>query len=110
MPMVQFSLPAMLDLAEYDPDAEDIGIERVVELMCHAPARIFGIKERGFIRPGYYADLVLVEKLPLPGYKIKKTDVKSKCGWTPLLGRSLGYRVRRTVVNGGRGARPLEFE
>ncbi len=67
MPMIQYSLPAMLDLIDNDPDAEGIGIERVVELMCHAPARIFGIEKRGFIRPGYAADLVMVEKLPLPG-------------------------------------------
>lgn len=109
MPMIQYSLPAMLDLIDNDPDAEGIGIERVVELMCHAPARIFGIEKRGFIRPGYAADLVMVEKLPLPGHKVTDSEVVSRCGWTPLDGRTLGYAVRRTVVNGDTGPEPLKF-
>ncbi|MDE6328101.1 MAG: amidohydrolase family protein, partial [Duncaniella sp.] len=110
MPMIQFSLPAMLDMADSDPESEGLDIEQIVELMCHAPARIFGIKGRGFIRPGYAADLVLVEKLPLPGHKVADSDAVSKCGWTPLAGRSLGYAVRLTVVNGGEGPLPLIFE
>ncbi|MDE5919578.1 MAG: amidohydrolase family protein, partial [Duncaniella sp.] len=110
MPMIQFSLPAMLDMADSDPESEGLDIGQIVELMCHAPARIFGIKGRGFIRPGYAADLVLVEKLPLPGHKVADSDAVSKCGWTPLAGRSLGYAVRLTVVNGGEGPLPLIFE
>ncbi len=110
MPMIQFSLPAMLDMADSDPESEGLDIGQIVELMCHAPARIFGIKGRGFIRPGYAADLVVVEKLPLPGHKVADSDAVSKCGWTPLAGRSLGYAVRLTVVNGGEGPLPLIFE
>ncbi len=109
MPMVQFSLPAMLDLMESDPEAEGIGIERIVELMCHAPARIFGIRDRGFIRPGMKADLVVVERLPLPGHKVEAPEIRSKCGWSPMEGRSLTYSVVRTVVNGDTGAEPLAF-
>lgn len=94
MPMVQFSLPAMLDLMTTDPDAEGyVTPAQVVELLAHAPARIFGIERRGFIRPGYYADLVLAERLPLPGHKVTDADVVSRCGWTPLAGRVLGWKV-----------------
>ncbi len=110
MPMVQFSLTAMLDMADSDPDAEGVGIERIVELMCHAPADIFGIKGRGYIRPGYAADLTIIEKLPLPGHKVTDADVVSKCGWTPLSGHTVGYAVRQTVVNGDTGPQPLTFE
>ncbi len=109
MPMVQFSLPAMLDLIDEDPEAEGLGITDVVRLMCHAPADIFGIRDRGYIRPGYAADLVIVERLPLPGHTVTDSDVVSKCGWTPLAGRKLTYRVKRTMVNGDTGAQPLEF-
>ncbi|MDE6555753.1 MAG: amidohydrolase family protein [Duncaniella sp.] len=114
MPMIQFSLPAMLDLAATDPEAEDLVTPgRIVELMCHAPARLFGIERRGFLRPGYYADLVLVEPVGLSGGKISDTDVVSRCGWTPLAGRHLSYRVDSTWVNGRKGggsAMALEFE
>ncbi len=94
MPMVQWALPAMLDLITSDPDAEGwLTVERVVELMCVNPARIFAIERRGRIQPGYYADLVLAERLPLPGVRITDEDVVSRCGWTPLAGRSLQWRV-----------------
>lgn len=107
MPMVQFSLPAMLDLVVSDPEAEGlVDVARVVELMCHAPARIFGIERRGFIRPGYYADLVLAERLPLPGHKVTDADVAGRCGWTPLAGRSLAWRVTTMQHT----AMPLEFK
>ena len=97
-PMVQFSLPLMLDL--YGP-------QMTVARMSKGPAKLFGIDRRGEIKPGFYADLVLVEKLDEP-YTVKDSDVVSKCGWTPLAGRSLGHRVVRTWVNGGRPPRPLE--
>lgn len=109
MPMVQFSLPVMLDLIDEDPEADGLGITDVVRLMCHAPAEIFGIRGRGYIRPGYAADLVIVERVPLPAPAVTDSDVVSKCGWTPLEGRTLSYRVKRTMVNGDTGAQPLEF-
>lgn len=109
MPMVQFSLPAMLDLVSSDPDAQGIGVEQIVELMCHAPARIFGIERRGFLREGYHADLTIVEPLPLPGHRVTDGDVLSRCGWTPLAGRALTWRVIETVVNGGNAPEPLRF-
>lgn len=109
MPMVQFSLPAMLDLASSDPDAEGVDIARIVELMCHAPARLLDIDRRGYLREGYFADLTLVAPAEMPGRRITDADVASRCGWTPLDGRTLGWEVRRTVVNGGNGPRPLSF-
>lgn len=94
MPMVQFSVAAMLQLV----DEGVITIERMVELMCHAPARLFGVSGRGFIRPGYKADLVLLR--PNAPHTVSNGEVISKCGWTPLAGRTLGWRIERTWVNG----------
>ncbi len=98
-PMVQFSLPAMLDL--YDPTT-------VVRRMANAPARLFGIEKRGFLRPGYFADLVLVERLAQP-HTVSDADVLSLCGWTPMTGSRLNHRVVRTWVNGGTAPAPLKF-
>lgn len=110
MPMVQFSLPAMLDLMSSDPDAEGfIDIAQVAELMCHAPARLLDIDRRGYLREGYYADLAIVKPVAMPGHRITDAEVVSRCGWTPLNGRPLTWQVTRTVVNGDTGARPLEF-
>ena len=93
MPMVQFSLPAMLSLV----DEGVLSIERAVELMCHNPARLYNIKERGFIREGYRADLVLVRRRP---WTVTKDCIESLCGWSPLEGRTLGWQVEKTWVNG----------
>lgn len=90
MPMIQFSLPLMLDL---------LGPELVAEKMAAAPARIFGIKDRGAVKPGYRADLTLVERLDEP-YTITDGDVVSKCGWTPVAGMKCRHRVMLTLVNG----------
>ena len=109
MPMVQFSLPAMLDLMTSDPDAEGIDITRIAELMCHAPARLLDIDRRGFLREGYYADLAIVSPVAMPGHRVTDADVLSRCGWTPLAGRTLTWQVDRTVVNGDTGAQPLTF-
>ena len=93
IPMVQYSLPAMLTLA----DEGILSYERVVELMCHAPARLFGIQWRGFIREGYYADFVYVKRTK---HTVNKDDIISKCGWSPLEGRTLNWRVGMTLCNG----------
>lgn len=94
MPMVQFSLPAMMDLAlqmNWEP-------ELVVEKMCHNQALTFGVEERGFIRKGYFADLV---ELDLDGItEVNASTILSKCGWSPLEGRSLHTQVVTTWVNG----------
>lgn len=94
MPMVQFSLPAMLSLV----DEGVLSVERMVELMCHNPARIFEVRRRGFLRPGYKADIVIVRR----GEPwIVTTDIiESKCGWSPVEGRSFRWRVQTTLCNG----------
>ena len=109
MPMVQFSLPAMLDLMSSDPDAEELGIADIVRLMCHTPATLLGIDRRGYLREGYYADLTIIRPLPLPGHRVTDAEVVSRCGWTPLDGRTLGWEVVRTLVNGDTGPQPLRF-
>lgn len=98
-PMVQFSLPVMLELA-------DMGVfthQLVVDKMCHAPARLYDIMGRGFIREGYMADLVLVK--PGEAYTVTDDMVLSRCGWTPLAGTTLHNRVTDTWVNGHRACR-----
>lgn len=93
-PMVQHALPAMLTLAE----KYDIPTAKIVELMCHNPAICFGVKNRGFIRKGYAADLVVVDP---QGKTIPASEnILYKCGWSPLEGKALKTRVRYTFVNG----------
>lgn len=94
MPSVQFSLPLMLELAHQGV----VTVERVVALMAHAPAMIFGVKGRGYIREGYHADLVMVD--PESPNVIRQEDVMSRCGWTPYEGTEVGSRVKATWVNG----------
>ena len=93
MPMVQFSLPSMLTLA----DEGVVTKEKLVSLMCHNPARLFGIRERGFLRPGYKADLTLVKPEPRT---IRREEVLSLCGWSPREGERVTWQVAATWVNG----------
>lgn len=95
MPMIQFSLPVMLDLSREGV----ITVEEVVEKMAHNPATLFGIDRRGFLRRGYYADLVLVDDDCEP-YPVTSDMVLSRCGWSPLEGAPLSVRVDATWVNG----------
>ncbi len=94
MPMVQFSLPAMLELCEKGV----LTIERVVELMCHAPARLFAVSKRGFIKPGYKADLAIVRRGE--PWTVTKDCVQSKCKWSPMEGEKFRWRVVQTICNG----------
>ena len=93
MPMVQFSLLSMLGLV----DEGVLTLERMVDAMCHQPALLFGIKQRGFLRPGYKADLVLVRP---ETWTLHEEAVLSKCGWSPLEGHTFTWRVQQTFVNG----------
>jgi dihydroorotase len=93
MPMVQFSLISILGLA----DEGTLTIEEVVEKMCHAPARLFEIDGRGYLRKGYKADLVIVRRAD---WTLTQTDIVSKCGWSPLEGTEMHWKVERTLVNG----------
>lgn len=93
-PMVQHSLVAMLELAAqgcFTP-------EKVVEKMCHAPADLFSIQKRGYIREGYYADLVLVN--PDSPWQVDRGNLLSKCGWSPMEGITFRHKVVTTLVNG----------
>lgn len=94
MPMIQFSLVAMLELV----DNGVISIERLVELMAHNPARLFEVSQRGFLRPGYKADVVLV-KSNSP-WTVAKECIQSKCGWSPMEGHTFQWQVRTTICNG----------
>lgn len=102
MPMVQFSLRAMLELLDTETELQSAGPERIAELMAHNPARLLGLDRRGFIREGYYADLVLLEPSSTTAVPSKVTDseVAGRCSWTPLAGMSLTPKVRTTFVNG----------
>ncbi len=95
MPMVQYSLVSMLEMV----DEGVTGIERLVTLMCHNPATLFGIKDRGYIAPGMKADLVLVRRQE-QAYTVEKADILSKCQWSPREGDSLHWRVVGTWVGG----------
>ncbi|MEN8249153.1 MAG: dihydroorotase [Bacteroidota bacterium] len=93
-PLVQHSLVTML---EHYHNGK-ISIEKIVEKMCHNPAILFRVKDRGYIRKGYYADMVLVD-LNSP-WTVERTNVLAKCGWSPFEGQEFRSRVTNTWVNG----------
>ncbi|MBP6698524.1 MAG: dihydroorotase [Flavobacteriales bacterium] len=93
-PLVQHSLVAMLELARQG----QFTVEEVVEKMCHAPARMFQVERRGYLREGYQADAVLVD--PNAPWTVDRTNVISKCRWSPFEGQQFHTRVLRTWVNG----------
>lgn len=88
-PSIQFALPALLDI--FPPDI-------VVERYSVAPARIFGIEDRGSLIPGAFADFVIID--PTADYTVSDQDSAGICGWTPFAGQSLYHRVVATYVNG----------
>lgn len=94
-PMVQHALPLMLKAHSEGK----ISLEKLVEKMCHNPAILFRMVERGFVREGYFADLVLVKKNP---WRVGKENILYKCGWSPLQGTELTHSVTDTFVNGHR--------
>lgn len=94
MPMIQFSLVTMLELV----DEGVLTMERLVELMCHNPARIFEVRDRGFLRKGYKADIVLVGRDRQ--WTVTDDIIRSKCGWSPMEGHRYDWRVVKTICNG----------
>jgi len=94
LPLVQHSLLLML---KYVKEGK-LSIEKMVEKMSHAVATCFQISERGFIREGYFADLVIVD--PNRGTTIKKENILYKCGWSPLEGENFPAAITHTFVNG----------
>ena len=93
-PLVQHALLAMLDKVKEGK----ITLEKVVEKMCHSPADLFQVSQRGYIREGYYADLVLVN--PNLSTKVTKESIISKCKWSPFEGHTFSNSIDRTFVNG----------
>ena len=93
-PLVQHSIIAMLELVKQGK----ISIEKMVEKMAHNPAILFNIKERGYIREGYFADLVLVN--PNLPQTVSKTNLLYKCGWSPFEGYTFSNSINSTFVNG----------
>lgn len=94
MPMLQFSLVTMLELV----DMGVLTIERMVELMCHNPARLFEVRQRGFLRKGYQADVVIVR--PHAPWTVTPDVIESKCAWSPMEGHEYQWRVEQTFCNG----------
>lgn len=93
-PLVQHALVAMMEFVHKDK----ISIEKLVQKMCHNPAILFGVKERGFIREGYHADLVLVDAHR--PWNVNSENILYKCGWSPFEGQQFKSRVTHTFVNG----------
>jgi dihydroorotase len=93
-PLVQHSLVAMLELWH----RKMISIEKIVEKMCHNPAILFNIKERGFIKEGYKADLTLIN--PDNSWTVSKGNILYKCGWSPFEGTTFRSKIVKTIVNG----------
>ena len=93
-PMVQHALSVLLECHLQGK----ISIEKIVQKMAHNPAKLFDIDRRGFVREGYYADLVLVD-MDAP-YTVSKDNILYKCGWSPLEGQSFRSQVTHTIING----------
>lgn len=94
MPTLQFSLASIYELVHEGV----LSMEQLVQKMCHAPAELFRIKNRGYIRPGYQADLVLLN--PNREWTVTPDCIESKCGWSPMEGRTFHGKVEKTFVNG----------
>lgn len=95
MPTLQFSLVTMLELVEQGV----LSLERLVWLMCHNPARLFSITRRGFLRPGYKADITMIRHCDAP-WTLTPDLIQSKCGWSPLTGTAYHWQVAATICNG----------
>jgi dihydroorotase len=93
LPLVQYALVAALELVHEGK----LTTAQVVQKFAHAPAQLFDVKNRGFLREGYAADLVLIDDAPMT---VHADDVLSKCGWSPFEGTTFHSRVASTWVNG----------
>ena len=93
-PLVQHAVVAMFEANHQGK----ISVEKIVEKMCHNPAKIFKIEKRGFIKEGFYADLVIVN--PSLPWNVKKENILAKCGWSPFDGYNFKSRITHTFVNG----------
>ncbi|SDB64494.1 dihydroorotase [Flavobacteriaceae bacterium MAR_2010_188] len=102
-PLVQHGLSAMMEMHHRGK----ISIEKIVEKMCHNPAILFEIERRGFIKKGYYADMILVD--PINPYTVNKQNIHYKCGWSPFEGTTFKSRVTHTFINGHLAYQNLKF-
>jgi dihydroorotase len=93
-PMVQHALMAMFEAYHKGK----ITLEKIAEKMCHNPAILFQIEKRGFIRKGYFADLVIIN--PNNPWSVNKENLLYKCGWSPFDGTTFKSRITHTFVNG----------
>jgi dihydroorotase len=93
-PLVQHALVALFEAHLQGK----ISVEKIVEKFCHNPAKIFKIEKRGFIKPGFYADLVLIKKSN--SWEVTKENVLYKCGWSPFEGTSFNTKISHTFING----------
>ena len=94
LPLIQHSLPILMDLVRQGA----FSLETAVQRACHAPAILFGVENRGFIREGYWADLVVVD--PAKPQPVTKDGLLYQCGWSPFEGHAFGSSIERTFVNG----------
>ena len=94
LPLVQHALLTLFDLAA----AGTISYELLVDRACHAAADIFGVVERGYVREGYFADLVIVD--PAASYAVTADNVLAKCGWSPFEGHTFSAQIDTTIING----------
>jgi dihydroorotase len=93
-PLVQHSLLIMLEFYHRN----NISLEKIVQKMCHTPADLFDVDRRGYIREGYWADLVIID--PDSPWTVKKENIRYKCGWSPMLNHTFQSSVTQTLVNG----------
>lgn len=94
LPLVQHALLTLFDLAAEG----NISHELIVDKACHAPADIFGVEERGYVREGWFADLVIVD--PERSYEVTSANVLYKCGWSPFEGHRFSATIDTTIING----------
>jgi len=94
LPLVQHALPVLFDLVRRN----ELSLELIIDRACHAPADLFGVEDRGYIREGYYADLALVN--PKKSYSVNKSNILYKCGWSPFENHTFGTSIDTTIVNG----------
>ena len=94
VPLVQHSLNVMLEFYH----SGKISLEKIVQKMCHAPATCFQVKDRGYLREGYWADIAIVD--PNKEWKVTKDNILYKCGWSPFIGHTFKGKVTSTIVSG----------
>lgn len=102
-PLVQHALPAMIEMHHKNK----ISLEKIVEKMCHNPAILFQIEKRGYLREGYFADLVIID-INSP-WSVKKDNILYKCGWSPFEGSIFKSRITHTFVNGALAYKNFKF-